>query len=90
MILFIFSRILDVISTYLNTKKYGWGVEGNILMQKVGEKGFFLPYQILMVILVILLLRHVPEKIRNSVYCILSVFSILVAISNFYCFIFIR
>jgi len=84
MILLIITRILDVITTILNINKYGgWGVELNPTMRWIGEKGLFIPYQILALILVILTTERLKHK--KTIYRVFSILSLVTIIINVYC-----
>jgi hypothetical protein len=89
MYLLILSRILDVFTTYLNVNKWGWDVEGNIFMRNLGESGWFIPYQIIVVLFLIILLERLP-KWKGIIYKVLTIMSLLVAISNFVIYLTIR
>lgn len=84
MIIFILFRILDVITTLLNIQKYGgWEVELNPTMKWVGERGLFIPYQIVMIIFISLIVSRF--KYKKYVYAFLSGLSILAVSINLYC-----
>ena len=84
MIIFIILRILDVITTLLNIRKYGgWEVELNPTMKWIGERGLFIPYQIVMIVFVSLIVSRF--KYRKIVYGFLSALSILAVSINLYC-----
>lgn len=84
MILLIFTRILDVITTLLNVQKYGgWDVELNPTMRYFGTRGLFIPYQIIALTIVILIVERTKHK--DFYYCFLSILSITVVAINIYC-----
>jgi len=84
MIIFIILRILDVITTILNIYKYGgWEVELNPTMRWIGSKGLFIPYQILVVILSVLVINRF--KYKEVVYFGLSIISLIAVVINIYC-----
>ena len=84
MIIFIILRILDVITTILNIRKYGgWEVELNPTMRWIGSKGLFIPYQILVVILSVLVINRF--KYKEVVYFGLSIISFIAVVINIYC-----
>jgi hypothetical protein len=84
MIIFIILRILDVITTILNIRKYGgWEVELNPTMRWIGSKGLFIPYQIVVVILSVLVINRF--KYKEVVYFGLSIISLIAVVINVYC-----
>jgi hypothetical protein len=89
MILLIFTRILDLITTLLNTNKWGWEVEGNPVVQQIGIRGLFIPYQLFSVGVIIIVAELLP-RYKRIIYVSMSSISLIVAGSNLFCFIFIR
>lgn len=85
MILLILTRLLDIISTLLNVNKWGWDVEGNPAVRKIGEQGYFLYYQAFVTIFIILIAELCP-KYKRIIYVSVSVLSLLASISNLYCY----
>ena len=86
MIIFIITRILDVVTTLLNIQKYGtWDVEMNPLVKSIGEQGIysFMAYQLLVVVLAIVLVDKF--RIRNLVYISFSIISMIAVIVNIWC-----
>mgnify|MGYP007068313147 CR=1 FL=1 len=84
MIIFIILRILDVITTILNIYKYGgWEVELNPIIRWIGSKGLFIPYQILVVILSVLVINRF--KYKEVAYFGLSIISLIAVVINIYC-----
>lgn len=84
MTIFITLRIIDVITTLLNIQKYGgWEVELNPTMKWIGERGLFIHYQIIMIVLVSLIVSRFNFK--NIVFGFLSALSILAVSINIYC-----
>lgn len=81
MYLLIISRLADVLTTYLNVNKWDWSVEGNPLVRKIGESGYFIHYQILSTIFLIIALHFIP-KWKNIIYKSLTILSFLVATMN--------
>jgi hypothetical protein len=86
--LFILTRILDVLTTLLNTNKYGASVEGNPLMEQIMIRGLFIPYQIFMTGMFILLAEAVP-KYKKISYFSMSLLSLFFILSNLFCYLFI-
>jgi len=89
MLLLIIARLLDIFTTYLNINKWGWGVEGNPLIAEVGRRGFFIPYQLFMLGGIIVIAELLP-KYKRIIYVSLIAISLMVTISNLFCFIFIK
>lgn len=84
MIIFIITRLLDIITTLLNINKYGgWEVELNPTMKWIGSKGLFIPYQIMIVFFAVLIINRF--KYRNIVYGCLSFISLMAIAINIYC-----
>jgi hypothetical protein len=84
MIIFIILRILDIITTLLNIKLYGgWEVELNPTMKWIGSKGLFIPYQILMIILSILIIERL--RFKKVIYISLSIISLFAVFINLFC-----
>lgn len=89
MIILIITRLLDILTTYINIQKWGTSVEGNPIVREVIERGFFIPYQMFFVGIVILITEHLP-KYKRIIYISISCISLIVFINNLFCFIFIR
>lgn len=89
MIILIITRILDLITTLLNTNKWGWDVECNPLMYEVGKRGLIIPYQILILVVIISIAELIP-KYRKTIYVSMSTISLVVATSNLLCYLLIR
>ena len=89
MIFFILSRMLDVATTLLEINKWGYGIEGNPWVRVVMEKGLFIPYQILMTCVVILVAENLP-KCRKVIYGGLTVLGLFVTVTNLGCYLFIK
>ena len=86
MIIFIITRILDVVTTLLNIQKYGtWDVEMNPLMKHIGEQGIypFMAYQLLVVILAVVVIDRF--KYKNFVFGVFSIISMIAVAINIYC-----
>lgn len=88
MLLLLITRFLDVFTTYLNTKKWGIGVEGNPFMLVLMERNLFWIYQGI-IFLVIVLIAELLPKYRKIIYVSLSILSLMVAISNLFCYLII-
>jgi len=88
MIIFIILRILDCITTLLNINNWGWDIESNPVIRKVGEMGLFIPYQILITLGLVLLVKNF--KYQKIVYAGLSILSLIAVLINSYCFLFIK
>lgn len=88
MIIFIITRILDVFTTYLNVNNFGWDVESNPSLRYLGNNGLFIPYQILITILGIIVVEHC--KFKKQIYIALSIISLIAVCINIYCYIFIK
>jgi len=89
MIIFIIARMLDILSTLVNIKKWGYSVEGNPLVRQIFEKGLFIPYQMFVAGFIILLAELLP-KYRRIIYVGISALSLIVCISNLFCYFFIK
>ena len=89
MIVLFIARLLDILTTYLNVGKWGWGVEGNPIISMIGNRGLFIPYQFFMFGLIVIIAELLP-KYRKIIYISLSAISLMVAISNLFCFIYIK
>ena len=88
MLLLLITRFLDVFTTYLNTNKWGIGVEGNPFMLSLMEKGLFWWYQASMFLVIVLIAELLP-RYRKIIYVSLSAISFIVAISNLFCYLLI-
>jgi hypothetical protein len=88
MLLLLITRFLDVFTTYLNTKKWGIGVEGNPFMLVLMERNLFWIYQGIMFLVIVLIAELLP-KYRKIIYVSLSILSLMVAISNLFCYLII-
>jgi len=89
MIILIITRLLDIFTTYLNINKWGIEVEGNPIIRKIMEQGFFIPYQMVFIGIIILIAEHLP-KYKRIIYISISCISLIAVIINLFCFIFIR
>jgi hypothetical protein len=89
MAILILTRLLDIFTTYLNINKWGIDVEGNPIVRKIMEQGYFIPYQLCFIGIVILIAERIP-KYRRIIYLSISSVSLLAIINNLFCFIFIR
>lgn len=89
MIVLILARLLDAISTLLNVNQWGWDVEGNPLMRTIGERGLFIPYQLFITGIIIVIAELIP-RYRRIVYLSVSSLSLLAILTNLYCFFFIK
>ena len=87
MIIFIITRILDVITTYMNIFKWG-NTEGNPFMRILIDKHLLIPYQFMITLAIIWLLEIFP-KYKNIIYISLSILGILTIIVNIYSYLFI-
>lgn len=86
MIIFIISRILDIITTLFNIEKYGgWEVELNPYTRWLGNQGIFFPYQILITILAVLIINKF--RYQKAIYGGLALISFTAVIINIYCLI---
>jgi uncharacterized membrane protein len=84
MIIFIILRILDIITTLLNIKLYGgWEVELNPTMKWIGSRGLFIPYQIIVVILAVLIIERL--RFKKVIYISLSIISLFAVLINLFC-----
>lgn len=84
MVTFIVLRLLDTFTTILNVSKYGgWEVELNPYMRWIGSAGLFIPYQLLITCLAVLILNRF--KYKKVVYTVMSVISLIVVLVNIYC-----
>lgn len=88
MLLLLITRLLDIFTTYLNTKKWGIGVEGNPFMLSLMEKGLFWWYQAFMFLVIVLIAELLP-RYRKIIYVSLSAISFIVSISNLFCYLLI-
>jgi hypothetical protein len=79
--LLIIARLADILTTYLNVNKWGWDVEGNPLVRRIGESGYFMIYQFAVIVFLITALQFKP-KWKKVVYKSLTVLSFLVATMN--------
>jgi len=85
MIIFIITRLLDVITTLLNIQKYGgWEVELNPTMRWIGTRGLFIPYQIVMLLGTTLIVSQFVKH-KNLVFGIFSFISMIAVAINIYC-----
>lgn len=89
MLILIITRFLDIFTTYLNINKWGIDVEGNPLVRKIMEQGYFLSYQMVVLGIIIVVAELIP-KYKRIIYISTSTLSLLAVIINTYCFIFIR
>ena len=86
MIIFIVTRLLDIITTLLNINKYGgWEVELNPLVRNIGSNGIysFVAYQFTIIILAIVLVERF--RIKNLVYISFSIISMIAVAINIWC-----
>ena len=86
MIIFIITRILDVVTTLLNIQKYGtWDVEMNPLVKSIGEQGIysFMAYQFTVIILAMVIVDRF--KYKKFVFGTFSIISMLAVAINIYC-----
>lgn len=84
MIIFIILRILDTVTTLLNVQKYGgWGVELNPWMEKIGNKGLFIPYQIFITVFGIIIIER--SRFKKQIYIALCLVSLIAVLVNSYC-----
>jgi len=89
MLLLLIARILDILTTYLNINKWGVEVEGNPLTMAIIQRGLFIPYQMIMFLVIVLVAELLP-RYRKIIYVSLIAISLMVTISNLFCFIFIK
>jgi len=89
MLIFILSRVLDIVSTLINTHKWGIGVEGNPFVLEIMEKGLFIPYQFLMISVVIVIAEVFP-RYKQIIYTVMATLNLLVFFNNLGCYLFIR
>lgn len=85
-ILFIITRLLDMVTTLLNIYKYGgWEVEMNPLVRSIGEKGiyYFMAYQLLVIILALVIVDKF--KYENFVFGTFSIISTIAVVINIWC-----
>lgn len=86
MTFFIITRLLDMITTLLNIKKYGnWEVEMNPFVRQIGNNGIytFLAYQFGVMIFAILLVDRF--KYKDLVFIPLSIITMVSVVINIYC-----
>lgn len=88
MIIFIITRILDIVTTLLNVNNFGWDVELNPWVRILGNKGLFVPYQIGLTLFTIFITNK--SRFKKQIYITLSIISLLAVCINTYCFIFIK
>ena len=83
MILFIFSRTIDVLTTYLAIQEGGIGLEANPLMRFLISKGFvyFIIWQALVILTVGQIYKRSP--VTKMAVKIVSWIGIVAAVSNF-------
>ena len=82
LILFVISRITDVITTLLSVKRYGVDLELSSINRSLLQSNLFIPYQALIaLILVLIVLKH-PNKIVMTVLKVFTVLSLVVSVSN--------
>jgi len=89
MILLILARLADIYTTLLNVNKWGWDVEGNPLMMKIGQRGLFFPYQLFVLGFCIVIAEQIP-KYKRIIYVSVSAISLLASASNLFCYWFIK
>jgi putative exporter of polyketide antibiotics len=89
MIILIIARILDIVTTLINTNKWGYSVEGNFIMRQIIEKGLFIPYQMFMIGFIILIAEIIP-KYKRIIYISVSVLSLITSVNNLFCYFFIK
>lgn len=86
-LLFIAFRITDIATTLLNTAKYGADVEGNKLQEALLNGGLFIPYQVFVTLLIVLINHtfnsHGESRIITTIMIGVIAMSALVSISNF-------
>ena len=89
MIILIITRLLDIITTLLNVNKWGLDVEGNPIIRTLMYEGLFIPYQLLITGIIILIAELLP-KYKNIIYISISAITIITIVNNLLCFIFIK
>ncbi len=81
-ILFIITRILDMISTLLNIKGNDWSVELNPIVRYIGTRGLFIPYQLALIVITISLVSKI--RFKRAFYISFSVISLIAVAINLY------
>lgn len=79
---FIISRMLDIISTLINTNKWGWEVEGNPIQSALMAQGHFFTYQFVIAMWVIGVCLVIRSRVMKTVLIGTTVLSVIVAIYN--------
>jgi len=90
LIFLIITRILDITTTLIDVNEFGIEMEGNPIIRKTLELGLFIPYQIFMLIVIVLVAGMFKKKYRKIIYLIISILGLLSSILNLYCYLFIR
>lgn len=86
--LFLITRILDIYTTLLGINKWGTDIEGNPVTKFMLENGLFFVWQFLWTAFALWFGNITIHK--KLFFGMLSGASLLVAISNAYCYIFIN
>jgi hypothetical protein len=90
LIFLIITRILDITTTLIDVNEFGIEMEGNPIIRKTLELNLFIPYQIFMLIVIVLVAGMFQKKYRKIIYLIISILGLLGSILNLYCYLFIR